>query len=254
MDQVTELSLRPGRALVVPEFLSPATAARWYRDSLAHMDIWRFTIDHYVLGMAYYAEMENGDVAHYHQRAAEADAIVDKVLPEFRRVMAGASCFLWNPSNRHIPAHPRAVGGKSLWVHGGLTLNDTEGDLDGVESKEHFGKGHIDSEGLAPYPHLMLSPDTLMYSACLSIATPAAGGGLYVWEGVRHTGYDRDLRPPESALTYCRYEPGTLILFDSFLWHRIERISTTTDRQHRIVGVMHFLYQTHPYRHWEYWY
>jgi len=249
-----ELSLRPGRAVVIPEFISPATAMRWHRDSTARMDVWRFSIDHYVLGMAYYAEMESGDVARYHQQAAEADATVDQVLPEFRGVMAGACRYLWNPTGRQVPARPRAVGGKALWVHGGLTLNDTEGSLDGVESEEQFGKGHIDSEGLAPYPHLMLSPDTLIYSACLSIATPAAGGGLYVWEGVRHIGYDRDIRPPESALTYCRYEPGTLVLFDSFLWHRIESVSTSAERRHRLVGVMHFLYLVHPYPHWEYWY
>ena len=249
-----ELSLRAGRALVVQDFLSPATAARRSRESLAHRDLWRFSIDHYVLGMAYYAEMESGDVARYHEQAAEADAIVDRVLPEFREVMVKSCRFLWNPTNRHIPAHPRAVGGKALWVHGGLTLNDTEGDLDGVESEELFGKGHIDSEGLAPYPSLMLSPDTLMYSACLSIAAPKKGGGLYVWEGTRHIGFDRDIRPPETGLTYCRYEPGTLVLFDSFLWHRIESIGTSPEQQHRIVGIMHFLYLTHPYPHWEYWY
>lgn len=254
MDEGMELSLRLGRALVIPEFISPATAARWHRESMAHRNLWRFSIDHYVLGMAYYAEMESGDVARYHQQAAEADAIVDTVLPEFREVMAQGCRFLWNPTNRQIPARPRAIGGKALWVHGGVTLNDTEGDLDGIESAEQFGKGHIDSEGLAPYPHLMLSPDTLMFSACLSIAAPAAGGGLHVWEGVRHVGYDRDIRPPESALTYCRYEPGTLVLFDSFLWHRIERIGTTAEQQHRIVGIMHFLYMSHPYPHWEYWY
>jgi hypothetical protein len=254
MDQRMELSLRPGRAIVIPEFISSDTAASWYRESIAHRDLWRFTIDHYVLGMAYYAEMENGDVARYHQQAAEADAIVDLVLPSFREVMAQGCRFLWNPTNRQIPAQPRAIGGKTLWVHGGITLNDTEGDLDGIESDQHFGKGHIDSEGLAPYPHLMLSPDTLMYSACLSIATPATGGGLYIWEGVRHIGYDRDIRPPETGLTYCCYEPGTLVLFDSFLWHRIERIGTSAEQQHRIVGVIHFLYMSHPYPHWEYWY
>lgn len=254
MIQRMELSLRPGHVLVIPEFVSPATAATWYRDSMSRMELWRFTIDHYVLGMAYYAEMENGDVARYHQQAAESNVIVDSVLPNFRSVMAEGCRFIWNPTNRHIPAHPRAVGGANLWVHGGLTLNDTEGNLDGIESEEQFGKGHIDSEGLAPYPHLMLSPDTLMYSACLSIATPAIGGGLYVWEGVRHIGYDRDIRPAESALTYCRYEPGTLVLFDSFLWHRIESVGTSPDQQHRVVGVMHFLYLSHPYPHWEYWY
>src|ERR1044072_6455124 len=124
MYQRMELSLRPGRAMVIPEFISSDTAACWYRESLARRDLWRVTIDHYVLGMAYYAEMENGDVARYHQQAAEADAIVDAVLPEFRSVMVQACRFLWNPTHRHIPAHPRAVGGQRLWAHGGLTLND----------------------------------------------------------------------------------------------------------------------------------
>jgi hypothetical protein len=254
MNRAMELSLRPGRALVIPEFLNPATAAHWSHESIAHRNLWRFTIDHYVLGMAYYAEMESGDVARYHEQAAEADALVDKVLPDFREVMAQGSRFLWNPTDQHIPVYPRAVGGKSLWVHGGLTLNDTEGALDGVESEELFGKGHIDSEGLAPYPQMMLAPETLMYSACLSIATPAKGGGLYIWEGVRHIGFDREIQPPEQGLTYCRYEPGTLVLFDSFLWHRIESMGTSAEQPHRIVGVMHFLYLNHPYPHWEYWY
>lgn len=150
MEQTVELSLRPGRALVIPEFLSPAAAARWSRESMARIDLWRFTIDHYVLGMAYYAEMENGDVASYHQHAAGADAIVDAVLPEFREVMSRGSRFLWNPTGRHIPARPRAIGGKRLWVHGGLTLNDTEGDLDGVESEDHFGKVTSTARGWRP--------------------------------------------------------------------------------------------------------
>jgi hypothetical protein len=254
IERKLELSLRPAHALVVPNFLTSTTAAHWYRQTILRKDLWRFSIDHYVLGMAYYAEMESGDVARYHQLAAQADSTVDLVLPAFRQVIVQAVRFLWNPTKRHIPAKPRAIGGRSLWVHGGLTMNDTEGDVNGLKSEEIFGKGHIDSEGLAPYPHLMLSADTLMYSVCLSIAVPASGGGLHVWEGVRHAGFDREIVPPEAELTYCPYRPGTLILFDSFLWHRIERIETNADRPHRIVGVMHFLYLSHPYPHWEYWY
>jgi hypothetical protein len=254
IEQSLEMSLQPGRALVVPGFLAPETASRWYHEIIKQQHLWRFTIDHYVLGMAYYAEMERGDVARYHQFASQSDGEVDKVLPNFRQVMAQAPRFLWNPTERHIPAKPRALGGVGLWVHGGLTVNDTEGDLNGVESEESFGKGHIDSEGLAPYPDLMLSADTLMYSVCLSIATPAFGGGLHVWEGVRHIGFDREIKPSKGELTYCRYESGTLVLFDSFLWHRIDRIGTDATRPHRIVGVMHFLYRSHPYPHWEYWY
>jgi hypothetical protein len=126
--------------------------------------------------------------------------------------------------------------------------------LDSSENPGDVGT-HADYQGLAPYPEMMFSKDTLMFTAILSISTPRQGGGLRVWPK-RHTA---DSIPNKTffktGYSDLDYTVGGVTIIDSFFYHKVNGFVLDEAHPERMVGVIHFLYRKTPTgAFWEHWF
>lgn len=236
-----------GEFRVVPEYVSEDQCQTWRRIILEHRDQWVKRFSFYTYGRAWYADIESGNLPAYHAAAPTANALVD-TLPGFKDSLVAATRFLVSPSGDPLGARARRENLGPYWCDAGLHILG--------EGCEKGGVAHVDLEGLSPYPEAMFDLETRAFSAVLSVSNPAEGGDVLVWPKRRFLASDlEDIRLlPKEAPERLKCQTGSLLLFDSFLYHKIDQFRIDEDASWRITGIIHFLYRREPEPHWEYWF
>ena len=244
-------SVGTGEFMQVPGFASDSLCAKWTRKITGRQKLWR----HYPnSGMSYgnswYLDIGVGELHYYHAMSAHSNRLMAD-LPNYSDTMKRAAALLRGPNGkRHLPTRARRENLGPYWCDMGVHI------LGGKKGKVGPGAVHADFEGLAPYPEMLFNQKTLAFSCILSIATPFQGGGVEVWNARRFYGNELFIEGefiPGSGES-LQYSRGTLTILDSFLYHRILPSRFSMAELWRIVGVIHFLYRSKPFPHWEHWF
>ena len=155
------------------------------------------------LGIAWYTHLEEGRAREYFERAAASDACVERHVPGFQRAFLDLVGEVLS-----VPVSRRA-GHAGPGVH----VFAAHGPCARLGGEVHF-----DTEGLpAPY----LASRGPAFTAVLSLSRVVAGGGLRLWD-LPYDGHEDPLLGELRAPVTVPYEPGDLVLFDSYRLHQIE--------------------------------
>lgn len=236
------MQVGPNEAIKIDAYVDERTCAAWLSKVFSNSQelLTRFEfIQSY--GSAWYLDIEHGLLPFYHANSQHTNELID-ALPGLREKLCAVSEMLVSPSGQSgLPCRSRASNLGPYWVDAGVVLM-----MSGME-----GVIHADFEGLAPYPAKLFDPDTRAYSAVICLAAAVSGGNLEIWQERKLANED----PPEYLKSrIIEYAPGTLSVFDSFCYHKIQASVLDDQHRYRAIAATHFLYLAEPYPHWEYWF
>lgn len=181
-------------------------------------------------------------LAYYHANAKRTNELL-RALPDFVETLSSSARFLVAPDGKTgLEAKPRHENLGPYWVEAGVV----------VMNRGTAGVEHADYEGLSPYPEKLFDASTRAYSAVLCLASAESGGNLRIWK--QRVLANEEPALEEGASEDIIYEPGALVLFDSFCYHQITESVLNEEHRYRAIGALHFLYKDAPSPHWEYWF
>ncbi|MBX9571502.1 MAG: hypothetical protein K2X77_21600 [Candidatus Obscuribacterales bacterium] len=239
----TELQVGPGQVIQIKNFVAKEKCSQWLEQVILNPQCWENRFDYInSYGSCWYLDIEAGMLSYYYANAVRTNELL-KGLPNFVETLASSAKYLQAPDGKTgLPTRPRHENLGPYWVEAGVV----------IMNRGTAGVEHADYEGLAPYPEKLFDSETRAYSAVLCLAAADSGGNLRIWK-------QRVLGNEEPALAAeteeeVFYEPGALVLFDSFCYHQITESVLSDDHRYRAIGALHFLYKEQPYPHWEYWF
>jgi hypothetical protein len=198
---------------------------------LAASDRWTSNFEgaQFTLGHAWYTHLEEGRSAHYFASADESDRVVEEAAPGLQeRMFALASRFLGAPVNQR-----RGWCGPGVHVFRPRSLIARRG-----------GEVHFDTEGLTDGQLERRAP---ALTFVLMLQPAESGGGLRVWDRL-YDGEDFPAKPgPDVPVTQIAYEPGELVVIDSYRLHQILPFS---GRRDRISATMHVALEAGAWEGW----
>ncbi len=178
-----------------------------------------------MLGHAWYTHWEQGEAQRYFEQAQEADALLQRVLPDFQATFLGLL-------RRLLQAE---VTQRSGWCGPGVHIFPA-----GAQVARRGGVIHFDTEGLSE-AHVESGAPALSWVLMLQPA--AQGGGLRLWKHRFRGGNvrQREKLPIERAhrnkeRVVVPYDVGDLLCFESYRLHQIEPFQGPLDR---ISGTAH---------------
>jgi hypothetical protein len=183
----------------------------------------------FTLGRAWYTHLEVDREEEYFARVRDSDAAVEKWAPGLQeRLIETAAAILRGP----VVRRERWCGpGVHIFTRGGVVARKG-GDL------------HFDTEGLA---ERQLSRRASAYSFVLMLQPAESGGGLRIWDRL-YEGEDFPENPgPRVANVLIRYEPGELVVFDSYRMHQIQPFGGEVDR---LSATMHVVEEDGTWEAW----
>jgi len=244
-----------------PGFLSPSICAKWEERIFDNLDTFgQDMAPRYGQMAAYYGMIEAGLNESYYRFAHKHNQFLLSNFPEIKTVISHmGNCILEKsglPSDS-IPVVPRD---KKYFLLAGFKIQLQDFNLYNI---------HTDTEGLLQYPGSIFNLNTRAYSCIISIKRTAQyekkhGGDLHIWQE-RYTAdkmddfYKKDGIQPRSRVNRHRisYEPGNLLIFDSFMPHGVLPFKVDKKEDRRITFLVHFNYRKHternPFPHLEYW-
>ncbi len=226
----------------LPNYVTAEQCQQWCDLARRNEDNWETHFEYlHSYGSAWYLEIEGGRLHYYHANAPRTNQMLQE-LPDLVPTLASVGTVLAGPDGKTgYPVRPRRVAKGPYWSDAGVVMS-TRGTL---------GEAHADYEGLAPHPEKLFDPSTIAFSAIISLAVPAAGGHLTLWPKrvLANECFEEDSESLE-----LRYEVGTLTVFDSFCFHRIQGATMDDSRPYRMIAGMHFLFIDGPEPHWEHWF
>lgn len=169
--------------------------------------------EQFSLGRAWYTHLEQGKSHEYFAHARESNQAVERHTPGLVAWMQASIEKLTGAQ----AAHRRSWCGPGIhifpageWVaqRGGVIHSDIEG----------LPEAHVDAQAPALSLVLMLQP-------------PEEGGGLRLWDELHRE--DDALEPERLVGVPCEtllYEPGDLVIFDSYRLHQIQPFGGARDR------------------------
>jgi hypothetical protein len=224
----------------VPDFVAGADLQNWVTRIVRNRRAWQpcFEGNFSTYGRAWYVEIEEGNAPRYHAEATAWNQRLERFsrLSEYIQQIA-------THLPRRVPVVPRRSILGPYWVDCGFTIYERDGES---------GVAHTDMEGLIPYPSSMFDATTEAYSATIAVECPESGGGLWVDPRARRLGHYSAPRW-RTGWKLHSYRPGTLTVFDSFLPHAIEGFHLSRRHSRRTILIVHFLYRSGPYPHYQYW-
>lgn len=225
-------------------YLDDSRRTAWLDTLFRRSDLWTERMGFHVMGPAWYADIETGNLASYHVLAEERCRMVRELFPGLVEMLQGTARFL----PRELPVRARSETLGPFWGEAALVLLGAE--------KAAGGVWHADLEGLAPYPQALLDESSQAFSAVMVLQAPAAGGSLIVCPGHRALGprIVEETKVLDDKSVPISIADGDLLLFDSFFLHRIDAFEVSPERSHRVTAVTHFLLRHEPFPHWEYWF
>jgi hypothetical protein len=198
--------------------IDPAECAAHVAAVLAARAHWtsNFGGKQFTLGRAYYTHLEEDREDEYFDGAAASDELVRRLAPGLQETMLALTAALLG-----APVHQRPG-----WCGPGVHVFPAYGEV-----SRKGGEVHFDTEGLTESQVERRVPAV---SLVLMLQPPEGGGGLRLWEE-SYEGEDfPEKPPPEVPVTQIAYEPGELVVFDSYRMHQIlpfrgarERVSAT---------------------------
>lgn len=237
----------PRSFLQIENFCSADKCAHWSRVIKEQQINWRAcpgVPNLFFFGNNWFSTTSGSTPEIYFSQAQEAQQLVDSQLPDFKETFIESHKFLTGPDPTiQYPARPRSQNLNQSWCEVGIDIL-TSSDRD---------CRHWDHAGLSPYPSSLNDSKTFAYTAILSIETPEMGAGLEIWNEIASPGQDLSKLSDETR-QILKYQAGTLTLIDAFLPHGAESGLHSPQKPYRIVGIIHYLFLTKPYPHWEYWY
>lgn len=154
------------------------------------------------LGRAFYTHLETARAKEYFGGVQRSDALVERILPGIQDAMRAVVS----------EATGARVIARRGWCGPGVHVF-----REGGEVARGGGVVHFDLEGLSAH-HVRSHKPALSIVAMLD--APARGGGLRLWD-VRHPSEER----AEGESTLVEYEPGDVLVFDSYRLHQIQPFS-----------------------------
>lgn len=238
-----------GEFVQIREFAHPKKCHEWNQIILDQRDHWiKRDQDTWSYGNVWYFDIAAGRVHRYFANAINSNRLIAG-LPGYLDVMRESVRHILAPDGQLcLETRARHENLGPYWCESGLHIYTAEY---GINTK--IGMIHQDLEGLIPYPQMMFDEDTFAYSAVLSVAIPEQLGGLSVWK-TRFPASNTSTALCEEDKVELDYEVGTMTIIDSFMPHQIQNFVCSKKHPFRITGVMHFLYRSQPYPHWEYWF
>ncbi len=201
-------------AIRVRAFWDPERAARAAVAVLEHRGAWvsDFGGLQFCLGRAWYTHLETDREREYFAGAAEADALVERVVPGLQdslRQAVGA-----------LTGGP--VRSRRGWCGAGVHVFPAGG-----ACAERGGDVHFDDEGLTRAQLRVRGP---ALSLVLMLQPPASGGGLRLWEARYEGAAYPSVAQQRSAFHEVVSGAGDLVLFDSLRLHQIQPFAGPLDR------------------------
>jgi hypothetical protein len=205
-------------ALRCPGVIGDEACADWVACVYRARSQWlkNFGGQQFTLGRAWYTHLVEARESDYFSNAAASDATVRAAAPGLQeRVLAMVA---------HLVGAP--VVRREGWCGPGVHVFPARGEV-----ARRGGEVHFDTEGLRR-PQIERRTPALTF--VLMLQRPEAGGGLRVWDRM----YDGDEFPPKPSpsvpVARVDYEPGELVVIDSYRLHQIlpfhgavERITAT---------------------------
>ncbi len=172
-----------------------------------------FEGEQFTLGRAWYTHLEQGRSRDYFAGARASDELVERWAPGLQdRVLGALTELLGVPVQRRPgwcgPGVHIFPAKEWVSIHGGVIHSDMEG----------LSDAHIEEDERALTAVLMLQP-------------PEEGGGLALWDdfhGIAEEIEAADLA--ETSRVVAPYEPGDLLVIDSYRIHQIQPFGGARDR------------------------
>jgi hypothetical protein len=201
-------------AVRCPGALSSAECSRHVAAVVSARGSWTANFDgrQFTLGRAYYTHLEEGREDEYFALAESSDALVRRAAPGLQEhMLALAAALLDGP-----------VVQRPGWCGPGVHVFPARSEV-----ARRGGEVHFDTEGLTD-PQIERRAPAM--SIVLMLQRPDVGGGLRLWERW-YEGEDFPDKPePAVPVTQIQYEPGELVVFDSYRLHQILPFRGRTDR------------------------
>ncbi len=250
------------QAFVLSDFLDAATCKRWEKTVLGHLEVFGPDVDPvYGQMAAYYGMVEAGLNESYYRFADQHNQFLLHHFPEIPGIIARVGALILDASGLDIAALPIVPRDSKYFLLAGFNLQLHDWPIYNL---------HTDTEGLLLYPSSIFDIATRAYSCVISIKRTAQhtrhrGGDLDIWqerfladELEQFYRKDRIHARTNKQRLKVSYEPGNMVLFDSFMPHVVRPFQVRSKADRRISFVMHFNYRTHternPLPHLEYWY
>jgi hypothetical protein len=205
-------------ALRWPNAIDRAACGRHVAAVLAARPLWTpgFGAKQFTLGRAYYTDLEEDREDAYFEGAEASDAIVRRAAPGLQETMLALAAAVVGARVHQRPG----------WCGPGVHVFPPRGEV-----SRRGGEVHFDTEGLTDAQVGRRAP---ALSMVLMLQPAEGGGGLRVWDRL-YDGEDFPEKPSADVpVTQIAYEPGELVVFDSYRLHQIlpfrgarERISAT---------------------------
>jgi 2OG-Fe(II) oxygenase superfamily len=205
-------------ALRCPGAIDRAECARHAAAVLTARPSWTaaFAGKQFTLGRAYYTHLEEDREDEYFAAAQASDALVRRAAPGLQETMLELAAIVLGG-----PLHQRPG-----WCGPGVHIFTNAGEV-----ARRGGEVHFDTEGLTDAQVERRVPAV---SIVLMLQPPTYGGGLRLWDR-SYEGDDFPYKPgPDVPVSQIAYEPGELVVFDSYRMHQIlpfrggvDRISAT---------------------------
>jgi hypothetical protein len=212
------------RAVRVPAFLGAARCRELVRRVMEARPSWTadFDGDQYSLGRAWYTHLETDREDEYLARAAESDALVQRVLPGMQdHLIQAISNFVGSPVVR-----------RPGWCGPGVHIF-----LPGAWLSRRGGAIHIDAEGLSDEQNATQAP---ALSGILMLQPPQSGGHLRLWDVLSS-------EIPQGPHEDVAYGEGDLVLISS---HRLHQIQPFSGNRARISMTVHAAVDVHAWEAW----
>jgi hypothetical protein len=211
--------------------LTAETCAARAEEVLGARSTWIRNFDgkQFTLGRAYYTHLEEDREGEYFAGAAASDAHVRRVAPGLQEhLIAAASMLLDAPVRQRVG-----------WCGPGVHIFPAGGEV-----ARRGGEVHFDTEGLRR-PQLERRVPAMTFVLMLQPAQ--VGGGLRVWDAI-YQGEDFPRKPdPRVQVTQIAYEPGELVVIDSYRLHQILPFRGERDR---ISATMHACLEQGAWEAW----
>lgn len=172
----------------------------------------------HALGRAWYTHLETDRAGEYFAHAAEADALVEAVLPGLQEELRAALA----------EAVGAEVQQRQGWCGAGIHIFEPGGRCARVGGSVHF-----DYEGLTRAQRRRRAP---ALSMVLVLQAAASGGGLRIYDVVYTDHVEPTAAERSAGYVDVDYEAGDLVIFDS---HRLHWIQPFGGDRARISATLH---------------
>jgi hypothetical protein len=227
------VSLLEGDALAlrVREAVSKPVREQWMKGVYAARDQWvaDFRAQQFTLGRAWYTHLEQDRTSLYFEKAAEADALVERFAPGLQPHMSQlAEALVGAPVRR-----------RSGWCGPGVHVFPA-----GLEVSNSGGTVHYDLEGLTAAHRESCRP---ALSLILMLQSPSRGGSLRIWNA-SYPAHGEDSEDLPQDWVDVAYDDGVFVALSSYRLHQIRPFEGELDR---VSATAHLAYHAGS---WEIWF